>query len=75
MSDRVTPLKPAEVIRRLRALEFEGPVPGGRHDRMVHPLTRKVIPVPRHGGRDIGPGLVRRIIHEAGITAEEWNNL
>lgn len=34
---RLTPLKPKDVIDKLRRLGYEGPFPGGRHSRMVHP--------------------------------------
>ena len=72
---RLTPLRAEEIIRRLRKLGFEGPVGGGRHVRMVHHQTRRIIPIPMHRGRDVGVGLVRRIIREAGATPQEWNDL
>jgi predicted RNA binding protein YcfA (HicA-like mRNA interferase family) len=42
---------------------------------MIHPQKRRIIPIPTHSGRDIGVGLLRQIIREAGITPEEWNRL
>ncbi len=71
----LSPLKPTEVIRRLRRLGFVGPVPGGKHVRMVHPESGRIIPIPMHGGRDVSVGLIRAIIREAGITTDEWNAL
>lgn len=72
---RLTPLRSDDVIRKLRRLGYDGPIPGGRHMRMVHPQTGKIIPVPVHGGRDISVGLIRAIIREAEITPEEWLDL
>ena len=72
---KLSPLKPDEVIRRLRRLGFDGPFPGGRHAHMVHRATGRVIPVPTHRGRDVGVGLIRAILREAGATPEEWNEL
>ena len=72
---RLTPLRSEEVIRRLRRLGFEGPIGGGRHMRMVHLQTRKIIPIPIHRGRDVGVGLIRAIIREVGISRNEWNDL
>lgn len=72
---RLTPLKPADVCRKLRNLGYVGPMPGGRHMRMVHLQTGKIIPLPMHGGRDVSVGLLREIIREAGITLEEWFDL
>ena len=72
---RLTPLKPRTVIEKLRALGYEGPIAGGRHSRMVHPITGKIIPVPMHGGKDVSVGLIRAIIPEVGITPEAWLEL
>lgn len=72
---RIKPLKPEAVIRKLRKLGYKGPVPGGRHVRMYHPETLKVIPVPMHKGKDISVGLIREIINELGISREKWIEL
>ncbi len=72
---RLNPLRPREVIEKLRALGYDGPYPGGRHSRMVHPDTGRIIPVPVHGGKDVSVGLLRAIIREAGVTVEEWLEL
>jgi predicted RNA binding protein YcfA (HicA-like mRNA interferase family) len=72
---RLTPLKNRQVIEKLRALGYEEPIAGGRHSRMVHRETRKIIPVPIHGGKDVSVGLIRVIIRELGITPEEWLEL
>lgn len=45
---------------------------GGRHSRMVHPQSGKIVPIPIHGSKDISIGLIRIIIRELGITPEEW---
>jgi len=72
---RLTPLESRKVFRKLRRLGFVGPIPGGRHMRMVHPQTGQIIPVPVHKGKDISVGLIREIIKEVGITREEWIEL
>jgi predicted RNA binding protein YcfA (HicA-like mRNA interferase family) len=69
---RLTPLSVNEVIRKLRKLGFIGPIPGGRHQRMVHMAMRKIIPIPVHSGSEISVGLIREIINEIGISREEW---
>jgi predicted RNA binding protein YcfA (HicA-like mRNA interferase family) len=69
---RLSPLKAREVIEKLRALGYEGPHPGGRHSRMVHKASGRIIPIPMHGSKDVSIGLIRAIIREAGITVEEW---
>lgn len=72
---KLTPLKPQQVVQKLCRLGFEGPKPGGKHQHMVHPATGQVVPVPFHGGEEIGVGLIRKIISEIGITREEWIDL
>lgn len=69
---RLTPLKSREVIRKLQRLGYDGPIPGGRHVRMVHPASGQIIPIPAHGGNDISVGLIREIIRQVGITRDEW---
>jgi len=72
---KLTPLKPNEVMRKLRALGYNGPIPGGRHVHMVHHASHKVIPVPSHGNKDVGVGLLRKIVRDAGISVDEWQKL
>ena len=43
--------------------------------RMVNPRTNHRIPLPVHGSRDIGVGVIRTIIRQLGISREEWNSL
>ena len=72
---KLHPEKPNEVIRKLRALGYEGPFPGGRHVFMRHPQTRHKIPVPYHKRKDIPKGTIGEIIKELGITVKKWNDL
>ncbi len=72
---RLSPLKPEEVVRRLRKLGFTGPVPGGRHARMVRATSGQIIPIPMHRGKDVSIGLIRAILREVGISPEDWNQL
>lgn len=69
------PLKADEVIRKLKALGFSGPFPGGKHVRMVNIEKNIIIPIPVHKGKDISVGLIREIINEIGISREEWLKL
>ncbi len=72
---KLSPLKSRQVIRKLKKLGFEGPIPGGRHMRMVHFETGKIVPIPIHKGKDVSVGLIRAIIREIGITPDEWLKL
>ncbi len=67
---RLTPVSNRELVQRLRELGFEGPYAGGRHPQMRRGDLTLVIPNPHEG--DIGVGLLRRILRQAGISRQEW---
>ena len=54
----------------MRELGFEGPYVGGRHPQMRRADVTVVIPNSHEG--DIGVGLLRRLLRQAGIPREEW---
>jgi len=72
---KLRPLKSKEVIQKLRKLGFVGPVPGGKHGRMIHLEQKKIIPIPVHKGKDVSIGLIRQIINEVGISRNKWLEL
>lgn len=72
---KLRPLKPIEVVRRLKKFGFEGPFAGGRHVHMVNKEKKLVIPIPYHQGKEIGVGLIQTILKEAGISREDWFKL
>jgi len=70
MAKRLRPLSRRELIARLRALGFAGPFAGGRHEFMVRGEVRLVLPNPHRG--EIGVDLLKRLLRQAGIKEEEW---
>lgn len=58
------------LIRRLRRLRFEGPFSGSKHQFMVSDGRRLILPNPHV--KDIGPGLLARILREARVSEAEW---
>lgn len=62
-----------KLIRGLRDFGFEGPYTGGRHEFMVKGDLVLTIPNPHR--RDIGIGLLARILKQAGISRAEWEKL
>ncbi|HCC69026.1 MAG TPA: type II toxin-antitoxin system HicA family toxin [Nitrospiraceae bacterium] len=67
---RLTPVTWRELVQRLRELGFEGPYGGGRHPQMRRGDITVIIPNPHEG--DIGVGLLKRLLRQAGISREEW---
>lgn len=68
---KLGPVSRRELIRRFRALGFEGPYQEGKHGFMVRAELRVPIPNPHDG--DIGVDLLTRILRIAAIAREEWD--
>jgi predicted RNA binding protein YcfA (HicA-like mRNA interferase family) len=58
------------VIGALKALGFHEVRPRGSHLVMGHPDGRMTV-VPIHPGEEIGRGLLRKIIRDTGLEAED----
>ena len=69
---KLEPVRWRELVRRLRALGFEGPFQEGRHPFLVRWTLRLRIPNPH--GADIGANLLTRILRDAGVSREEWES-
>lgn len=64
-------LKPRQVIAALQQLGFVQVRQRGSHKQFRHPDGR-VTTVPDHKGRDVSPGLLRRILDDIAISAEDF---
>ena len=67
------PIKREELVRYLRALGFEGPYSGKKHQFMLKSMVRLRIPNPHQS--DIGKELLSRILKQAGIDKDTWEKL
>jgi predicted RNA binding protein YcfA (HicA-like mRNA interferase family) len=67
---RLAPVSWRELVMRFHELGFDGPYAGGRHPQMRRGEVTVIIPNPHEG--DIGVGLLRRVLQQAGISREEW---
>ena len=70
---RLGPIKRKNLISALRQLGFTGPYVGGKHEYMQRNSLKVHIPNPHQS--DINVGLLKRILEEAGISQEEWEQL
>lgn len=66
-------VKRRDLIRTLRALGFEGPESGGRHEFMIR--GGLVLTIPNPHGRDVGIDLLARVLRQAGVTREDWESV
>lgn len=70
MSPALRPMSRIDLVRRLRALGFEGPFAGAKHQFMVR--GGRTIRIPNPHGADIGVPLLRELLRQAGIDPAEW---
>lgn len=67
------PINRADLIRGLRSLGFSGPHAGGNHAYMERGNLR--VRIPNSHQKDIGVGLLARILRQAGISRTEWESV
>ena len=67
------PIKRQDLIRYLKQLGFTGPTKGGKHQHMKKGSITLTLPNPHQG--DVGKELLSRILKQANISHEEWENL
>jgi predicted RNA binding protein YcfA (HicA-like mRNA interferase family) len=64
-----------EVVRALGKLGWVVAVQKGSHAQLKHPNRGGRVTVPLHKGETIGPGLLRSILNQAGITVDELRSV
>ena len=70
MSGRLTPCSRREFVRKLKALGYDGPFVGGKHEFMAAKGKLPIrVPNP-HSGREISVDLLARILRDAGIDRD-----
>ena len=73
---KLRPLKYEEVVRKLKKLGFRMYRQGrGSHELWVRDEDRRVIPVPKHRGKEIRKGTLRAIIKELDLSVEDFMKL
>jgi len=65
-------IKRRDLIRALKQLGFDGPLPGTNHQYMLKEKLR--VPIPNPHQSDISKDLVAKILRQAGISREEWES-
>jgi predicted RNA binding protein YcfA (HicA-like mRNA interferase family) len=74
MTGKIIPIPAKKAIKALESLGFTQIRQKGSHLFMQHPDGRTTI-IPIHAGKDIGKGLVRKIINDAKISRDGWIEL
>ena len=63
----------AEVVKRLRRAGWKVDRQKGSHVMMTKPGYQYTLSIPQHP--ELGAGILRGLIRQAGLTVEEFNNL
>jgi predicted RNA binding protein YcfA (HicA-like mRNA interferase family) len=66
-------VKRKDLISKLKLLGFTGPYSGGKHQFMIKDKLRLTIPNPHQS--DIGINLLSKILQQASVTKEQWENI
>lgn len=72
---RLTPISAKKLIRLLERLGFREIHRKGSHRFFLNPLTRLTTTVPDHGSHDIGRGLLKSILRDIELSAEDFERL
>jgi len=62
-----------ELIRKFKALGYDGPFSGGKHQFMIKGKQKIRIPNPHLS--DIGVSLLKEILRQAGISSQDWDSV
>ena len=60
-----------ELVRALGKLGWEIVTQKASHAQLKHPSRGGRVTVPLHAGETIGPGLLRSILSQAGVSADD----
>ena len=60
-----------ELVRALSSLGWVVIAQRGSHAQLKHPLRGGRVTVPLHAGETIGPGLLRSILNQAGLSVDD----
>jgi predicted RNA binding protein YcfA (HicA-like mRNA interferase family) len=70
MTPRLPAISAAKLLKVLRSHDFEVARQSGSHVVLRHPDGRRVT-VPVYHSRDLGRGLLRRVMKDAGLTRDD----
>jgi predicted RNA binding protein YcfA (HicA-like mRNA interferase family) len=72
---RLPRVSPADLLRALRKDGWQEIGQEGSHVQLKHPSKRGKVTVGVHSGKTIPPSLLKSIMRQAGLTAEDLRDL
>lgn len=73
MSDKLKLCSGSEAVRKMQKAGWRVVRQKGSHVMMIKPDYQWTLSIPQHS--ELGPGLLRKLIRQATLTIEEFNNL
>jgi len=73
MGTNIRPCSGAEAVRKFQRAGWNATRQKGSHVMMTKPGYQWTLSIPQHS--KLGPGLLRKLIRQAGLTIEEFNDL
>ncbi|MBL7049800.1 MAG: type II toxin-antitoxin system HicA family toxin [Nitrospira sp.] len=73
MGDQLKLCSGAEAVRIFQKIGWTVSRQKGSHVMMTKPDYHWTLSIPQH--KELGPGLLRKLIRQAGISVEEFNSL
>ena len=73
MGEALKPCSGAEAVKKLRKAGWSVARQKGSHVMMTKPAYQWTLSIPQH--KELGPGLLRKLIKQSGLTILEFNNL
>jgi predicted RNA binding protein YcfA (HicA-like mRNA interferase family) len=64
-----------ELVRALSKLGWVVVAQRGSHAQLKHPVRGGRVTVPLHAGETMGPGLLRPILNQAGLTPDDLRDV
>ncbi len=75
MPDRLPRVTAKEVIKALQGAGWHHVRTTGSHKHFYHPDRPGLVTVPDHAGETIFPAILKSILRQAGLTADEFRKL
>jgi predicted RNA binding protein YcfA (HicA-like mRNA interferase family) len=73
MSDKLILCSGADAVRKFQKAGWSVVRQKGSHVMMIKTGYQWTLSIPQHN--ELGPGLIRKLIRQANLTIEEFNNL
>lgn len=73
MGERLKLCSGAEAVKKFQQAGWSVSRQKGSHVMMTKPGFQWTLSIPQHS--ELGPGLLRKLINQSGLTVDEFNNL